>query len=79
MNISFGILVNGLAPDAAEYSILDFVDGLFACVAALNALVVALASSGYVGFGTGVELDRFLVPDMAPVAAMREPCRPTAV
>ena len=51
-------------------------------VAALRALAVAFALSGYVstiGVTIGWDIARFLLVAIAPVAAIIEPCRPRAV
>lgn len=72
MVFSFGKLVVGLS---LVFSILDLVllDAFSACVAARKAMDLALASSGYLGLMSGVESARFLGPDIAPVAAIKEP------
>ncbi len=80
MNISRGKVVYGTEPPSG-YTTLLFL-GFEAEVAALSALAVAFDSSGYVsslGAGIGDDLARLLLPDIAPVAAKREPRLPTAV
>jgi hypothetical protein len=72
--MSLDMVVYGTAPasDARSDRFLFFE----AEVAALRAFAVAFASSGYLSInaeGTGVDSARFLLVDMAPVAAMSEP------
>jgi hypothetical protein len=72
--ISLDIVVKGTAPPSDVISVrFLFLD---ADVAALRALAVAFASSGYLATnaeGIGVDSARLLLVDMAPVAAKREP------
>jgi hypothetical protein len=72
--ISLDIVVYGTDPPSDAMSVrFRFFD---AEVAALSAFAVAFASSGYLSInaeGTGVDSARFLLVDMAPVAAMSEP------